>query len=169
MFLLKKIPDKKFLKKLFKKNESLDPASVVGFLQFLRTSSEALITIEKFFADNGLSQGRFLALNTVRDVENGLFPYEIAECMGVSRATASGVLRGLEVVGYVRFIKSETDGRMKRVVITDSGNEKLNELTPKYYEMISSMAGLCEKKDIKQFSTYLDVIQDNINEIKLKN
>jgi len=166
MFLLKELPQKKYLKKLFKKSDSVDSTNILPFLQFLKTSSDALVTIEKFFTDNGLSQGRFLALSIVAESDEGLFPYEIADKMGVSRATASGVVKGLVNSGYARSITLEADKRMKKVVLTDIGNKKLNEILPFYYELISKMMGTHEKVQLKNFSSMVEMIQSNVDDVK---
>lgn len=66
--------------------------------------------------------------------------------MGVSRATASGLLKGLETKELIVTSQSETDGRMKRVILTDAGKDKVDELSPKYYKLISKFNGKMDKK-----------------------
>ncbi len=117
-------------------------------LQFLRTASDAMKVIDRFFVSHDLSQGRFLALTVLSDAgkEGGLFPFEVADHMGVSRATASGLLKGLETKELIVTSQSETDGRMKRVILTDAGKDKVDELSPKYYKLISKFNGKMDKK-----------------------
>jgi len=156
MFLLKELPDKKNLKKVAKDTKGVDPTSASFMLQFLKTSSDIMLCIDRFFAEKGLSQGRFLALMVLADAdENGLYPYEIAESMGISRATASGLLKGLESSEYVASKQSETDGRMKSITLTDSGRQKVEELTPEYYKLVSSFPVDLDKKGLKKFGSVL--------------
>lgn len=166
MFLLKQLPEKKLLKKLAKESKDIDPTRAVFSLQFLRTASDALISIDKFFASKGLSHGRFLALMVLGDAgDAGLFPFEIADHMGVSRATASGLIKGLESAGYVASSQSKTDGRMKKILITDTGADFLEALTPEYYSFISRFTGTTEKKILKNFTAVLSDISDNVKNI----
>jgi len=156
MFLLKELPDKKTLKKLSKENTDIDPNSAMFILQLLKTASDSMIKIDKFFAAHSLSQGRFLALMVLdQSGAGGLFPFEIADGMGVSRATASGLLKGLESSGHVSSIPSETDGRMKRIQITDNGKQIMETLLPEYYALLSTFTGKQDKKSLKQFSAIL--------------
>lgn len=166
MFLLKELPEKKILKKFAKDSKDIDPTSALFTLQFLRTASDALISIDKFFASKGLSHGRFLALMVLADTdEDGLFPFEIADFMGVSRATASGLIKGLESSGYVISKQSKTDGRMKKIILTNSGSEMINSLTPEYYGFISKFTGKTDKKTLKQSAVLLADISDSISKI----
>lgn len=164
MFLLKELPEKKVLKKIAKGKKEIDPSSAAFMLQFLKTASDAFISIDKFFASKGLSQGRFLALTVLDSAEDGLYPFEIADLMGVSRATASGLLKGLESSGYVLSSPSETDGRMKKISLTAEGAGLVDELTPQYYACISSFTGAQDKKILKQFAAVLSDLSVSISE-----
>jgi len=166
MFLQKELPEKKSLKKIAKKTKGVDASNAHFTLQFLRAASDALITIDKFFTSKGISHGRFTALSVLDDApEEGLFPFEIADCMGVSRATASGLIKGLESSGLIVINQSKADGRMKKVALTESGKSFLDEITPEYYAYISKFTGSVDKKTLKQFLEVLSNISDAINDI----
>lgn len=166
MFLLKELPDKKSIKKIAKDNKAIDATSAHFTLQFIRTASDALITIDKFFSAKGLSHGRFIALSVLSEApDEGIFPYELADSMGVSRATASGLIKGLEATGLIVSIQSKTDGRMKRIALTDEGKTLIEELTPEYYAFISKFTGSIEKKSLKQFIGVLTQLGDVVSSI----
>lgn len=159
MFLLKELPEKKELKKLAKDNKGIDPNSAAFVLQFLKTASDVFISVDRFFAARDFSQGRFLALMVLSGAgEYGMYPYEIADSMGVSRATASGLIKGLEKTGDVASSQSETDGRMKKIILTAEGRERINELIPQYYAFISEFTSSQDKKTLKQFASVLSDI-----------
>lgn len=166
MFLVKDLPDKKSIKKLAKSNKDIDATSAHFTLQFIRTASDALLKIEKFFSSKGLSHGRFVALSILSDAsEDGLFPYELADSMGVSRATASGLIKGLESSELTISIQSKTDGRMKKIALTDRGREIISSLTPEYYSFISNFTGSVDKKTLKQFTEVFTNISEAIDKI----
>lgn len=159
MFLLKELPEKKFLKKLAKESKGIDPNSAAFALQLLKTASDAFLSIDKFFTARDLSQGRFLALMVLNSAgEGGMYPYGIADSMGVSRATASGLIKGLEKSGDVVSSQAETDGRMKKIMLTQAGREKIEKFIPQYYAFISSFAAGHDKKELKQFTEFLAMI-----------
>ncbi|PLX70125.1 MAG: hypothetical protein C0603_04070 [Denitrovibrio sp.] len=167
MLLLKDLPDKKSIKKISKNKKGIDTNSAVFSLQFLKKASDAFKVIDRFFNSHDLSQGRFLALTVLySDGKNGLFPFEVADLMGVTRATASGLLKGLQTKGYIVANQSETDGRMKRVSLTDLGKEKIETLTPEYYKLISKFTGKQDKKVLKEFSMLMCDMSSLINEIE---
>lgn len=156
MFLLKELPDKKNIKKIAKDHKGIDPNSTAFVLQFLKTASDIFINIDKFFTARDFSQGRFLVLMVLSEAsETGMYPYEIADSMGVSRATASGLIKGLEGSGDVSSSQSETDGRMKKIVLTPAGRERIEELVPQYYAFISEFTGSQDKKALKLFAEML--------------
>lgn len=125
----------------------------------MRTASDILVNIDKFFTAQNFSHGRFTALTVLgTSGDMGMFPYEIADGMGVSRATASGLIKGLEQSGFVKSVQSETDGRMKSVKITEEGTALLESLTPEYYKLIASYTGKMDKKSQKQFAEMLSEI-----------
>jgi DNA-binding MarR family transcriptional regulator len=162
MILLKELPDRKNLKKLAKDNAEIDANSVSFLLQFLKTASDALVSIDRFFTSKNFSQGRFNTLMVLDEFPDGLYPHSIADQMGVSRATASGLLKGLFASGYVTVNPSETDGRMKKIMLTADGKEFLEGLIPEYYSLISRFATGLDKKTIKQLLPLLQSVETNI-------
>jgi DNA-binding MarR family transcriptional regulator len=166
MFLLKKLPGKKYLKKIIDSDSSANPAETAASLQFMKTASEVLMIVEKFLYSHELSHGRFWALSMVEESDEGLFPHEIAEKSGVSRATASGIIRGLEKSGYVSSVKVESDGRMKKIVLTSSGKEKFYEVRPLYYKLVSEIYSAEDKKSLKEFSAVLKNIEEKLDLLK---
>ena len=57
---------------------------------------------------------------------------ELAQAVGVSRPTATGVVTTLEGRGFVRRKKDPRDGRMVLVSLTPAGKRKIEQLFPRF-------------------------------------
>lgn len=66
---------------------------------------------------------------------------QIAEEGGFSKATLTGVLGTLEGRGFVERAKSQTDGRLVVVTMTDSGRKLMDGLFPKFNKQERAIAG----------------------------
>lgn len=61
-------------------------------------------------------------------VEDGMSINEMCRYLMVSRQNLSEMLKRLEAMGYVKRLPDKVDQRSKRIVLTDSGLEALNEI-----------------------------------------
>ncbi len=61
-----------------------------------------------------LSEGKFVLLFLLRDLPEGLAPHELAERAGVTRATITGLLDGLERDGFLARHDDKEDRRSWR-------------------------------------------------------
>lgn len=91
----------------------------------LRVSAEIITANERYFAQNGISQGRAIVLcllNRNRDVP--ICPAELALRAGVSRATMTGLLHGLEHDGLIKRAREiPSDKRKYFVELTAKGKQ----------------------------------------------
>jgi len=94
-----------------------------------------------------LSEGRFVLLFLLHDHHKGLSPYELADLAGVTRATISGLLDGLEKSGLVLRHKSKQDKRSITVRLTAEGTCLISELFSKHAQWIKTLFdGFSEKE-----------------------
>ncbi|MGE4266410.1 MAG: MarR family winged helix-turn-helix transcriptional regulator [Deferribacterales bacterium] len=166
MFLLKDIPDKKAIKAAAGDDKNVDASSVSSVLGVLKASSDMLVEIEKFFSENNLSLSRYTALSLLSSYPEGLFPYELADHMGISRATASSVIKGLETAGYVGTVKSGDDRRMKKITATQEGLVLYVSLVSKFYALLTSLFGSNDKKDVKSVNIVMKTISERVQNYK---
>lgn len=96
-------------------------------------------------APHRLSEGRFVLLFLLHDRPAGLSPHELAERAGVTRATITGLLDGLERDGYLARHSGMEDRRRIAVRLTAEGRTVAGELFDAHTRWISSLfAGLGE-------------------------
>lgn len=166
MFLLKEIPDKKDIKTAAGDDRNIDSSSVSSVFCILKASSDMLVEVEKFFTEKNLSLSRYNALSILTSHSEGLFPYELADHMGISRATASSVIKGLESSGYVCSVKSGDDRRMKKITATKEGIDVYESVISQFYALLTLLFGTHDKKDVKIVNTVMKSISERVQNYK---
>ena len=151
MFLLRDIPKYDCIRECAERYPDLDPASSAACLVMLRVASDMLRGIEDFLAERGLSQGRFTVLMLLnREPEMAMSPSDLAERSGVSRATMTGLLDGLERESLVTRRASSEDRRKQWVTLTARGRERLEGMLPDYFRGVAgAMSGLEEREKLQ--------------------
>ncbi|MDZ4140943.1 MAG: MarR family winged helix-turn-helix transcriptional regulator [Methylotenera sp.] len=140
MLQLKDLPDEKVLRKFADRYEGVDSRSVTHFLNILRIGTELAESLDRFLATHGLLQGRWWVLILLmREDDLTSTPSELAEKAGVSRATMSGLINGLLRDGLVARHEDNKDRRSCSIVLTATGQEKLDEVMPDYYPRVKKM------------------------------
>ena len=146
MFYLRDIPKYEAIRARVKRYPDIDPSAVESCLILLRVASDVLAAIESFLGRHGMSQGRFTVLAILnRDPEVTMNPSDLAAKSGVTRATMTGLLDGLEREKLVRREHDHGDRRMTLVQLTPGGVRLLDSIMPEYYRRVAKlMAGLTE-------------------------
>ncbi|WP_339796502.1 MarR family transcriptional regulator [Paenibacillus sp. FSL R5-0744] len=110
---------------------------------------------EIHFSRFGLSTGRYRLLADLEDNEGEELPSQLAEHLGVTRATVTGLIDILERDGLVSRRSSSDDGRQKSVVLTEEGAKKLREMAPEHFARLEAMVGLL---NIEERCVFLDLL-----------
>jgi DNA-binding MarR family transcriptional regulator len=141
LLLLRDLPRYEMLQEKAKRYPDLDAGAVEATLVLLRVASDVLEGMGAHFARNGISQGRYLALMMLDRpcTENGMLPSELAEKLGVTRATVTGLLDGLEKDVLISRQMHPEDRRAFCIQLTDKGREFLAALLPDHYRRIAGL------------------------------
>lgn len=92
-------------------------------------------------APHRLSEGKFLLLFLLQGRPDGLSPHELAERAGVTRATITGLLDGLERDGFLARHADLKDRRKLTVRLSAKGETAGHALFQEHAEWISSLLG----------------------------
>ena len=124
----------------------IEPSSSAACVLLLRGGSDILAAIEDYLARQGVSQGRWTVLLLLyRTAELAQNPCELARKAGVTRATMTGLLDGLEKDELIAREPVAADRRMLHVRLTEKGHAFLERSMPGYFLLIRQlMAGLSE-------------------------
>jgi len=140
MLLLKELPDSKSLQKLLNRYPDADIKAISDFATLLRASSDLSDSLDNMLAQHNLYQGRWWVLVLLMRQDNlTSTPTDLAKKTGVTKATMTGFIDGLERDGLVRRLMDTEDRRKYLVRLTPSGQEKLDEVMPDYYKKVGAL------------------------------
>jgi DNA-binding MarR family transcriptional regulator len=150
MFYLRDLPKYEAICQRIGRYPEIDPAAVESSLVLLRVASDMMSALEGYWARNSTSQGRFCVLMVLnRDPSVGLAPSDLARRCGVTRATMTGLLNGLERDALVTRQPDHHDRRMASVRLTEQGVRYLDNILPDYYRRTAAlMANLSEEEKL---------------------
>jgi DNA-binding MarR family transcriptional regulator len=148
MLQVRDLPTPDILRRFAQRYPDADVSAVTGFLTLLRTATELSQALDAFLARHGLLQGRWWVLILLfREEALESSPSVLAEKAGVTRATMTGLIDGLERDGLVQRVFDTADRRRTTVRLTPAGQGVLDTVMPDYYRRVRTlMAGLDENQ-----------------------
>lgn len=138
MFFLKELPGRHMVEGYAARFDNVDPDTVLGALELMRSASLLIRELEAYFAGHDLSQLRFLTLILIdREPERtSLTASEIAERLDVSRPVVTRTLKSLERSGLIAIASDDEDGRSKKVSLSAAGSATLEAVLPGYFAIL---------------------------------
>lgn len=88
----------------------------------------------------------------------------IAEKFGITAAAVARTLKSLEAEGFIERTNIEDDSRYKKIVITEKGNDIVQESYKMFKETDESIFEDFTDEDIAKFNKYLDMMHDKLSE-----
>ena len=150
-----------------KRYKEVDPSAGEAFLAMLQVTRDSFSALEKPLARLGISQGRFIVMMLLhREPDTQFSPSILAEKAGVSRATITGLIDGLERDGMVKRIHDSNDRRAIIVRLTPKGIEFLKDMLPGHFQRIAGLMSKLTKKDRKDLIALMEKINQGIPAIR---
>lgn len=167
MLQLKDLPDSRILSKFAERYPDADIERVMQFLTLLRVGSDLSSELDNFLAGYGLLQGRWWVLILLmREQDLMSTPSSLAEKAGVSRATITGLIDGLDREGLVSRVTNVDDRRQLHIKLTVAGQAKLDEVMPEYYRRVGALMSVLSHEQGGLLTSMLTKLQDNSNVFK---
>jgi DNA-binding MarR family transcriptional regulator len=163
MLQLRDLPSIETLEKFADRYPQADVSAISSFLHLLRVATDLSIALDSCLSKHGLLQGRWWVLILLMREDNKTStPSTLADKAGVSRATMTGLIDGLEQNGLVERVFDQDDRRSVFIRLTASGQAKLDAVMPDYYQRLRDcMRGLDETRR-RQLNAILDTINAGI-------
>ncbi|HET6247397.1 MAG TPA: MarR family transcriptional regulator [Tepidisphaeraceae bacterium] len=159
MLYLRDLPKYEAMQRRAQRYPDIEPASVVTYLVLLRVASDVLAAMETYLARHEMSQGRFTVLALLnRNPDDPMSPSDLATRAGVTRATMTGLLDGLERENLVKRQADKSDRRMLLVELTARGKKMLDEIFPDFYRRIAKLMGNLSEGEKKMLVELLNKI-----------
>lgn len=113
-------------------------------------------------APHGLSEGRFVLLFLLDTAPDGLAPNTLAERAGVTRATITGLLDGLEREHLVARHAEANDRRGLRIRLTPAGKQVAQAVFEQHSHWIAGLYGDLSSTERKQLLGLLDKVAQRL-------
>ncbi len=166
MLQLRDLPTPAILQKFAQRYPDADVSAVATFLHLLRTATDLSVALDACLQQYALLQGRWWVLILLMREQNGMAaPSMLAEKAGVTRATMTGLLDGLERDGLVERVLDEQDRRRMSIHLTAAGQAKLDEVMPDYYQRVRRLMQPLSEDERRLFTQLLDRIQGGAGEL----
>jgi DNA-binding MarR family transcriptional regulator len=167
MLLLKELPNSKSLEKLVKRYPDADIKAISDFVNLLRASSDLSSALDMLLAQHSLLQGRWWVLVLLmRQDDLTSSPTDLAEKAGVTKATMTGFIDGLEREGLVVRLLDTTDRRKLLIRLTPAGQQKMDEVMPDYYNKVKLLMSCLTVERRDAMVSAVKDLAANINAMK---
>lgn len=163
MLQLKDLPTTQVLGKFAERYPDADITAVSGFLNLLRVATDLSVALDACLSRHSLLQGRWWVLILLmREDSKTSTPSVLAEKAGVTRATMTGLIDGLEQSGLVERINIKNDRRSILIRLTDAGQAKLDAVMPDYYRRVRQCMQALDEEKRNQLQQILALINVGI-------
>jgi len=143
MLLLKELPNSKSLEQFLTRYPEADIQAILDFAIMLRAASDISDALDKLLAKHALLQGRWWVLVLLlRQPDQTSSPSALAKKTGVTKATMTGFIDGLEREGLISRLLDNQDRRKFLIRLTAEGQQKLDQVMPDYYSKVSALMSM---------------------------
>jgi len=162
-FRIKDIPRFETLQAHSLQYPDLDPTAMEAWIWMLKTMGDVWEAIDVHFGRHNISKGRFHVLMQLKRYQDRpLSPSELADKAGVTRATMTGLLDGLERDGFLKREQREQDRRGVVVRLTEKGTLFMEEMLPDHFRRIAKLMDGLSVQERKSFVTLLEKVQSGL-------
>ncbi|MBC7787035.1 MAG: MarR family transcriptional regulator [Methylophilaceae bacterium] len=159
MLQLRDLPTIETLQKFANRYPEADVSAVSTFLSLLRAAADLSAALDACLSRHDLLQGRWWVLILLmREDSKTSTPSILAEKSGVSRATMTGLLDGLEQSNLVARMFTKQDRRTIFIKLTEAGQAKLDMVMPDYYSRLSECMKALNEQDREKLQQILTVV-----------
>ena len=111
-------------------NLALPPETLAAYVSFIEKSLGHMTDMRDCLARHGLAEGRFVVLEQLMNASEPMSHTQLAEQVGVTKASVTGLVDALERDGYIQREPSLGDRRVCYISITKSGREIAHSVAP---------------------------------------
>ena len=160
MLQLRDLPTPEVLAKFAERYPDADITAVSSFLHLLRVATDLSAALDSCLSRHGLLQGRWWVLILLmREQNKTATPSMLAEKAGVTRATMTGLIDGLEQSGLVERLYGKEDRRSVQIRLTDAGQAKLDIVMPDYYRRLRRCMQQIDERSRKDLIQILNLMR----------
>lgn len=147
----------------------VDARKVEASMALLRVAKRLLSSFVGHFAEAGISPGKYTILAILFEHGAGLPPSVLAKRSGVTRATVTGLIDGLERDGYVeRTARPSEDRRTVLITLTDKGARFMTGFLPGHLDRLESITRALNDKELKALLALLERVERGLGPLRIE-
>lgn len=147
------------------KEEEIEPLQALLLLN--RFSADLREVMRAGFAEFGISQSKYYILLYLHEnSDRSITPSQIASFSGLSRATTSELIDGLDHEGLIERNICADDRRMIYVSITQKGREFLKKVLPVYHAVSAQLVSCLDENDAAQLASVIQKLSMQLDKMK---
>ena len=128
---------------------------------------EIRAALDVHFGRYGLSRGRFsILILLLHRADTGLRPAELADQIGVTRASMTGLLDGLEDAGFVERGRDLNDRRAISIRITKDGKKLIKRILPDHFRRMTAMMSTLSRSERKTLASLIEKLGDGLSAVR---
>ena len=142
---------------------SLSETGLHALLRLMRVGNDVQTAVAAHLQEQGISMARFTVLaQLMRAGDHQSTPSELASRAGVTRATITGLIDGLEKSRWVQRQIHPDDRRSTIVELTQEGIAFLRSILPDHAEYITGMVRGIPEEDLLHLEQTLTRLEENL-------
>jgi len=167
----KVLPKFECLQRMAQLFPQVDPSAIHALLALMRLYGDLEAAFTAHFNRHGLSQGRFIVLMLLLRESHespgtpALSPSELADLAGVTRATMTGLLDGLERDGMVQRVPDPGDRRTIDIELTPKAREFLAAMLPDHFKRESLLMAALSHEERDQLVALLAKVSSGLGAV----
>lgn len=166
MLSVRDIPTVTELRRLKKLLPAIPPELANVAIRLASTTNRLFERLDGHLAREGMSLARAaLMLQLIRYRATGLTPSELADKIGVTRATITGLLDRLAREGLVQRAAHPTDRRSHVVHLTEEGLRKLATILPEHVDRIRIVMSTFDARERRQLVALVDKLEAGLQRL----
>ena len=146
----------------------VDPAALTAAQDILRAAKRMLGAFNDVFSAHGLSPGRYAVLMALDVQRPTLAPSEIADRLGVTRATVTGLIDGLTRDGLATYAQQGTDRRRKAIMLTPEADALLEAVLPDIFQRMTDLTSPLTHDERRTMLRLLGKVEDGLEARKTR-
>jgi DNA-binding MarR family transcriptional regulator len=160
-----RIPKYERMKRLTERygDMGLDPASMESYLLLMSLVGEMREISDANLAKFGLAEGRCTVLVLLLEAQpEPLSHSQLAELLGVTKGSITGLVDGLEQDGYVKREDRGDDRRLRLISLTPAGLELVDKVLPGKFRNIAALMGALSQEERETLANLLHKVHQSL-------
>lgn len=161
-FCLKKLPKEETIREIAEKFGNLEPKHIEGFVILSKFIADYERALEEHYKKFDLSDGRFMVLISIKRSPERLKATDIANELGVSRATMTGLVDSLLRDELISKSDCKEDRRISYLHLTEKAEAHLDKMFPTHFKTISNFMSCLNNTEIDELKNIATKLQQNL-------